>query len=356
MKLDSISLCSFRCYDSLDISFNEGINAILGGNGSGKSSLAEAIYYLSLGRSWRSDDDSALIAYGEEGARIEACFSEGALRRNLVFEISKQRKRVFLNEKPLRRLSELASLLNIMLFVPTDVTMFKGPPSVRRSFLDTSLVKQSKEYLSFLSEYGRLLKERNILLKSESVNLPLLDVLTQRMIEAEKGIVRYRTLYIKEANEAIRETTTKLFGENRVLQLDYSPFVKGDGEFLDLARAAHEKAKENDLFRKTTTIGVHREDFAMLLDGKDVSVYGSQGENRLAAIILKLVPYRLIKEKDKKPIAVLDDILSELDSVHEERLLALLQEQGQCFLTATKKNIIGASCIDVLNHKATRRN
>lgn len=356
MILTRLRLKDFRSYSHLDLRFDAGVNAILGPNASGKTNLAEAIQFLSLARSFRVGTDIPLIKEGCGEAVIEAAVREGPLVRNLRVELSKGGKRVFLNEKPLRRLSELSSLVNVLLFSPMDVSLFTGSPGERRNFLDVSLSKVSVDYFRLISRYSNLLKERNALLKGPKVETDLLEVLTSQIIETEEPIIRYRELYVANLNRVLPGLLQRLRGDAIQVALVYRPLLPPGENFLERARKAYQNARESDLLHHSTGIGVHREDISLRLSGKDVSLYGSQGENRLAVLALKLCPYYLIESDAKKPIVVLDDVASELDEARTKNLIALLADFRQSFLTTTDITIPGASYFDVANHTAIRRN
>ncbi len=355
MVLTHLKLHRFRNYDSLDIDFDPKLNLILGKNGTGKSNLAEAIFYLSLARSWRTSEDRLLVKEGEEVATIEASIQEGPLNRSVSIELSKSHKRIAVNGKNVRRLSELSALTNVICFSPGDVPLFMGNPGVRRNFLDVSLAKSSLDYFTLIARYDRLLRERNAALKEASPNLRLLDVLTEQMIEVSLPLIRLRALYVNEINRVLPGILNALKGPGSSGTLVYRPFVKGDENFTENARAAFKKALESDLKHRTTSVGPHREDLSFLLNGKDLADYGSQGENRMAVLSLKLAPYFLIEDPEKKPILVLDDVASELDETHTKNLFAFIKTLGQVFVTATEIQTPDAAVIDVSEGKATRR-
>jgi DNA replication and repair protein RecF len=356
MILKHLELRNFRNYDSLSVDLDPAINEIVGPNGVGKSNLAEAIHYLSLARSWRTSDERLLIKDGADEASIVAEIEEGALHREIEITIGRDKKKIALNGKPIRRLSELSRLVNVIVFSPADVPLFLGSPGERRRFLDLSLSKQSLDYFALIGRYDKLLKERNAALKARNIDDRLIDVLTEQMIEVSYPLIKLRALYISELNKVLPTILGKLKGPGNAAELVYRPFVKADEKFTENARNAFSRAKESDYRHRTTSVGPHREDFSFLLNGKDIADYGSQGENRMAVLSLMMAPYSLIEDEGKKPIFVLDDVYSELDKDHAERLGIYLKELKQVFVTATKTKTEGSSIIEVTAGKATRRN
>ena len=357
MNVTRIVLKDFRSYESLEIEFGDKTNLILGPNAAGKSNLAEAIYYLSAARSWRSSDDDSLIAEGKESAYIEARIHEGSLRRTVSIEIGKDQKRVRINGKPVARLSELTELVNVLVFSPSDVSLFRDSPSDRRAFLDASLSKQDPRYLKSLSKAHSLLRERNLLLKQENPDRDLLWAYARQLAEVSEIIVRQREAYCESINSVLPMVLEKITGEPSDCRITYKPFLKPGPKFVERAESLYRDKLEDDLFKKSTGIGIHREDFSLRYKGKDVAQYGSQGENRICALALKLAPYYLVKDEARKPICVLDDVASELDAARVANLMKIVQEDlGQTFVTATELRLEGASIVDVADHNATRRN
>ena len=191
-------------------------------------------------------------------------------------------------------------------------------------------------------------------MKSPNPDKTYLEVLTNQLIDVSEPITRYRREYLTRLNEILNEVANALYENNRSLRLIYKPFVK-ENDFKETASKLYRKNLDNDLLHKTTTIGVHREDFSLLLDRNDIALYGSQGENRLAAKKIKIAPYFLIQEQEKKPITILDDVYSELDDKHSLRLTKLLKNLGQVFVTTADYSIKGDVLIDISKENATRR-
>lgn len=354
MKLTHIRLRNFRSYADEEIGFSNGINLIKGVNGSGKTNLVEAVYYLSLAKSWRTSDNRVLIKNGENSAYIAADVSEGEITRHIEISLMADGRKILVNGKPIRRLSELSKLVNVVLFSPEDVSLFSGSPSERRAFLDINLSKQSLDYFSLIGKHNRLLEERNAVLKGAKIDQAYLDVVTNRLIDVGEPLERYRRLYVEELNKVLSDLASALYGQKRSVAMVFHPFVKGE-DFLAEAKKAFQRSQTYDILHKATSVGLQREDFSLLLDRKDIALYGSQGENRLAAIALKLAPYFLVEDEEKKPIAVLDDVYSELDAIHSHNLSALIKRLQQCFVTAASIDVDGASVIEVADHKAIRR-
>lgn len=343
MIIKTLTLQNFRNHDYLTYDFQPGMNIITGNNAVGKTNVAEAIHYLSLGKSFRTNNEKELIQKDKESATISATILEGSLIRKIRVLINKEGKQVFINGKPISRLSELAKCMNVILFEPKDVMLFRGSPKARRNFLDISLSKKSQPYMDYISRYDKILKERNELLKQNVIDPYLLDATTEMLVKLSGPIVSYRQMYFKDINNILNKITHALTGEHGKLEVIYKPFIPYDEHFQDNALNAFKKEEENDLKKKVTTIGVHREDFSIALNGRDIAQFGSQGENRIVSLALNLSPYFLIEDKDKRPIVVLDDVMSELDLTHRQRLISFLKKFEQVFITATKLEVEGSA-------------
>ena len=352
MQIKRIGLKNFRNHQSLSFDFSENLNVLTGNNAVGKTNVVEAIYYLSLARSFRTNDDEDLIKKNQDRAEIDAVIVEGEITRKIKVIITKAGKVVMINGKNISKLSELSKCVNVILFQPKDVSLFSGPPKERRNFLDISISKKSAIYLDYISRYEKVLKERNDLLKADTINQTLLDVTTELMVKLSGSIISYRQMYVKDINDILNKITRALTSEKGKFELKYYPFVAYDANFTENAKKAFKRAEESDFKHKQTSIGVHREDISISLNGRDIATFGSQGENRIAALALKLSPYFLIDDKDKKPIIVLDDVMSELDHNHQEKLIAFLRKFNQVFITGTKLDI--PDCNHLLINKQTK--
>ena len=351
MIFKSIILKGFRNHDYLAYDFKPGLNVITGPNGVGKTNVIEAMYYFSLARSFRLNDSDGLIKKGKEQAEIYTEIQEGDLIRKIRILIGEKKRVILINGKAVSRVLDLAKIVNVILFEPKDVLLFRGSPKTRRDFLNISLAKKSHSYLDYLSRYEKVLRERNELLKAEKIDKTLLDTTTEMLVKLSGPIVSYREMYVKDINDILNKITRALTGEDNKLEVIYKPFIESSVNFEEKALEAFKRTEESDLKKKVTTIGVHREDFTVLLNGRDIGEYGSQGENRIAALALKLSPYFLIEDKDKRPVVVLDDVMSELDQNHRLRLIAFLKKFEQVFITATRLEVAGASQYQIKKKK-----
>lgn len=356
MIITKLILRNFRNYERLETRFSPKLNVIVGDNAEGKTNIVEAIHFLSLARSFRTTETSELIKNDRQFATIEARVEEDTIHRNIVAILTPSSKKITCNKKPIRKISELSSLINVIVFEPKDALMFNDSPLVRRNFLDINLSKKSPVYLESLMTFDKLLKERNSLLKEDNIDEVQLNVVTSQLINTEETLCRYRQTYVNEINNILSKIIVSIKGFKEEARLEYYPFVKVDADFVQNAIRAYERNKESDIKHKITQIGIHREDMKMILNGKDISTHGSQGENRIAVIALKLAPYFLIEDKDKKPIVVLDDVMSELDKTHQDKLLKFLEKLEQVFITSTKLNVKNASIYEVKKANITRRN
>ena len=350
MIVKSIKLKNFRNHNYLSYEFKPGINIFTGNNGVGKTNIVEAIYYLSIARSFRTQEDNDLIKDGKDIAEINSVVQEGEISRKIRILFTRQGRQIFINGKSIKKLSELSRCVNVVLFEPKDVLLFRaGSPKARRNFLDINISKKNPAYLEYISKYEKILKQRNNILKSDNVDQLLLDTTTDLLIELSKPIIQMRSAYVKDINDILIKITRALTGEDKLVKIHYHPFIEVDDNYLESAKEAFKRALERDLKSKATTIGVHREDFSATLKDKDIGEFGSQGENRLVALALKLSPYFLVSDKDKRPVVVLDDVMSELDQTHKTRLLKLLSKFEQVFITATRLEVKDAAQYTIKN-------
>ncbi|MBQ9265554.1 MAG: DNA replication/repair protein RecF [Bacilli bacterium] len=338
MKVTNLELTNFRNYKYLSAEFSDGINYIVGENAKGKTNLVEAIYTLSFGKSFRTNDTLEMINKDSKYSIIKAKTKSETSSKDIDVYLLSEGKKIRVNKKPISKLSDLNGIINVLCFTPKDVNLLKDSPSQRRKFLNQNISKNSKIYLSSLMDYEKVLKQRNDLLKQEKVNFDYLGILTDYLVRLSKPIYEYRQKFVKRINEILKDVYKNISLTDEVLKIKYKPFLDSEEHYEEELQELYKAQTQEDLKKKVTTIGVHKEDFNIYLGDKNLGVYGSQGENRLAIISLKIAPYFLAKSDKEKPVIVLDDVLSELDENHEKNLLNYLKTFNQVFITNTKKS------------------
>jgi len=353
MTVQRLELVNYRSYSHIQLTFDAQLNVFLGKNGAGKTNLAEAIHFLSL--AFRTSDDQDLLQKGQPFAKVKAVIDLQGRKQTLEIVITHQGKKILLNQKPVKKLSELSKVIHVLFFEPRDVMLFDDLPKVRRKFLDTHISKHQEGYLQQLSQYEALLNERNLLLKSAQPNRQHLAVLTKQLIEASYPIVVARHSYIENINKVISKITSVVKGSPIDIKLQYVPYVNPKQDFFKEASLLFASKLEDDIRKKTTQLGTQREDFVAIYNQQTIASYGSQGENRLAAIALKIAPYFLVEDQALRPIIVLDDVLSELDEPTQKRLLQFLQKLQQVFITTTHMLDSPAAIYDIQNSHIQRR-
>lgn len=335
MIIERIKLVNFRNYLNDEFKFDKGINFIYGDNAIGKTNLVEGIYYFSLSRSFRTRNDNDLINKNACNFYLEGDFKKNNVSyvTKLVFE--KNVKKISINSKNIKKISELSNIVNVLSFIPADVDLLKNSPKNRREFLNSAIAKSNKIYIKLLLDFELLLKERNNLLKQDELDFNLISVVTRKLANISFEIYKIRKSFIKELEIEVCNVYKNIFLKEIQTNIEYLTFNKKENYISEFIKIFEENL-ENDLKNNFTTQGIQKDDFSLKIDGKEIGKYGSQGENRIAALSLKLAIYNLSNE-DNKPILILDDILSELDSNNEKLLLNYLNNVEQVFITSTKK-------------------
>ncbi|QKS69598.1 DNA replication/repair protein RecF [Paenalkalicoccus suaedae] len=346
MHIDQLTLKDYRNYDSLTLEFHNRVNVILGENAQGKTNLMESIYVLALAKSHRTPRDKELIRWDQDFARVSGSFTNrhGPLQMDVIF--SGRGKKVKLNHVEKKRLSDYIGACNIVMFAPEDLTLVKGSPQVRRRFLDLEMGQIHPIYLYHLSQYHKILKQRNQWLKEvrehKRKNDPaFLGVITDQLIQAAAEVLLRRFAFLKKLQEWAAPIHHEISRGSEQLEVTYvaSCDVSADMNIPTLVktlREAFSEVEEKELRRGTTQLGPHRDDLAFFVNGRDIQTFGSQGQQRTTALSLKLAEIELIHEKTSEyPILLLDDVLSELDDHRQTHLLNAIKGKVQTFVTTT---------------------
>lgn len=332
MKINSLRLTNYRNYLNLDLDLNEKINVIYGNNGQGKTNLVEAIAYLSTLKSFRMHKDSVLINKNALFFEIEANIEAFGRKTLLGCRLTSKEKNKFINGNEVERNSDFIGILNTICFTSNDVWMFKDI-SQRRYFIDSELSKISPSYCYSLNKYQKLLKERNEFLKQKKIDELYLKVLTKVIAEESFLIINKRKEFISKLNEELSKTFKQLSDDNFKLDVNYQTSFSNVNSVKDIYEK-YEKNFEKDILKQVTQIGVHLDDVQVKINGEDIQVFGSQGQQRLAAIALKLSLVKVVERRSgEKPIIIFDDMMSDLDENKRKRLLSSLSQDMQVFIT-----------------------
>ncbi|MDO4177206.1 MAG: DNA replication/repair protein RecF [Bacillota bacterium] len=328
MYIKDIELHNFRNYSDLKVSFNKNINLFLGDNAQGKTNLLEGIYLNALARSFKNARDKELIKFGEDYCRIKSSFVAFGDECTTEIVISRDGKKgIKADGVKVTRASELLDRLFIVVFSPEDLKIVKEDPEKRRRFIDSELCQIRAGYLSELNDYKKILKQRNAYLKGEHIDMDLLAVWDVQLARFGTRIIEKRKNFIEKIDKISNDIHQKITGGKETLELRYEP-----SEFNP------ENVRE-DIRNRTTGHGPHRDDFKISTNGVDLRKFGSQGQQRTAALSLKLSEIKIIEEeKGENPILLLDDVLSELDNDRQVYLMNSLGE-NQMFITTT--DIVG---------------
>lgn len=341
MFIKRLYLQYFRNYDECLIDFKKNINVFIGDNAQGKTSLLEAIHYLSLTKSHRTYYDKEIIKFNQNYALIQAIINNEEENKQFSIQILNKGKKIKVDSFDYKKTSEYIGSFRTVIFSPEDLDLAKGSPQGRRRFIDMALSQVFPAYIFHLNKYNTLLKERNELLKSlknKDSFKDFLNVIDDQLIELNFLIARKRAEFINKLNNFANTKHKKISADKENLVLDY---IYNFDEIDKMSiKKAFDKCLDKDIYRGSTTIGIHRDDFKMSINDLDVSIYGSQGQQRTSVLSLKLSLIDFLYDETKKyPVLLLDDVLSELDDSRQSLLLDSIEDKIQTFITTT--NILG---------------
>ncbi len=321
MIIKSLELENFRNYKSLNIEFDKGVNILYGDNAQGKTNILEAIYVSATTKSHKGAKDKEIINFEADEAHIKTYLDKEGLERRVDMHLRKSKsKGIAIDTVRLKKAAQLLGLLNVVFFSPEDLSIIKDAPAQRRRFVDMELCQLDQSYLYDLNQYNKIIAQRNKLLKDMYNNQDLKNMLgiwDMQIITYGQKIIKRRRLFVEQLNEIIDEIHYKLSGGKEKIKVEYAPYVSEDN-FEEMLK----KAREKDIKLKSTSVGPHKDDFIFIVNGIDIRTYGSQGQQRTAALSLKLSEIELVKKiTGDNPVLLLDDVLSELDSNRQNHLL-----------------------------------
>ena len=337
MTVKYIKVKDYRNAAERTIELAPGRNAFVGENARGKTNLLEAVYFAGVGKSFRTPRDKELIKSDKERAFICVCAQKDGFEEVVRIVLDRAvNKRVSINGLTITRMSELMGVCPVVLFCPDGLKIVKDAPADRRRFMDISLCQISKAYFSALSQYDKVLTSRNKLLKSGGATDNTLAPWNELLASVGAKIVKSRRGFIQRLMPLAAERHAYLSGGKETLGLEYEG-ESGDSveEIKYKLLKRFEEDKESDLRLKYTHTGPHKDDIKITVDGVDVRAYGSQGQQRTAALAMKLAEMELLTEvMNTSPVLLLDDVFSELDCVRRRQLLSAL-DGFQSIITST---------------------
>ena len=346
MIIQQLTLRNFRNYEETVLTPHEGVNLFFGANGSGKTNLLEAVHYCALGKSHRVSGDQGVVRFGESFAVCGVSVMTGGVRREITVRLlpgENNKKVILLDQKPIRRFSDMMGCLQCVIFSPEDLGLIREGPSMRRRYLDMMISQVNRNYFIALQQYRSGLEQRNALLKNLRANPrggeAMLDVFEQAMASPAGVIVSARKKVVEMLSALAAETYRDISGrEEEIFQASYhSAFRDSEKVEEEFARLLREN-REEDLRLGLTSSGPHRDDLYLSLNRKNMKVYASQGQIRTAALSLKLAQMKALRAMSgEPPVLLLDDVMSELD---RERRMRLVQEirDYQTFITCTDES------------------
>lgn len=343
MLVQRIRLHDFRNYRSLDLRPPQGLCVLVGENAAGKTNVLESLFLCALGRSHRTRHDIELIRSGQEGAFVGLELTKATGTHSIDCRIYQEGRRLLrIDGKPLARSGELLGCLRAVMFSPEDLRLIKSGPSERRRFMDMELSQLNPAYYFSLQQYNHALKQRNALLRDTRASglreaAALLLPWDEQLARLGASILLARDAFMRQLAGIASKLHGELAGGKETLFVTYAPALPIIEEQALIAAllAALGEAIEKDRLRGGTSIGPHRDDILLALNGADVRAFGSQGQQRTAALALKLSELSLMKSLGESPLLLLDDVLSELDS-ERQRMLATAMQGCQTFLTCTQ--------------------
>lgn len=338
MWLKNLSIKQFRNYRNTEIDFNPKLNVFVGRNAQGKTNLLESIYFLALTRSHRTKTDKNLIQFEEEQLQVSGILQKKTATIPLEIDLTQKGRITKVNHLKQARLSDYIGHMNVVLFAPEDLQLVKGAPAIRRKFIDMELGQIKPIYLSDLSSYNHILKQRNSYLKStQNIDDTFLSVLDDQLVEYGCRVMIHRADFIQKMEHFGKRKHFDISDQLEELSIHYQPSVNfvDKGHLADSFHASLQKSRSRDLFKKNTGVGPHRDDIIFLINGIDAS-FGSQGQHRSLVLSVKLAEIELMESITKEsPILLLDDVMSELDNARQLKLLETISHNIQTFITTT---------------------
>ena len=335
MYIDKIKLNNFRNYIEEEINLDKNINIFYGNNAQGKTNILESIYLCAIGKSYRTNKDREIININKDFSKVEINYSKKDREGKIKLEIS-DKKNLYLNDIRLKKISEILGNINIVLFNPDDINIFKEGPSKRRRILDIMISQLRPSYVYNLNMYLKILEQRNNYLKQikyENKREEMLDVWDTQITKYAEIINLYRKEFTEKIKEKIVDIHKKITDNKEEIKIEYISDFTNQEEFLKEIK----NSRKIDIIKGYTGKGIHRDDLKLFINDKEIGIYGSQGQHRSAILSIKLSELQIIKdETEENPILLLDDFMSELDKIRRQNFLEDVKDT-QIIITCTDK-------------------
>lgn len=335
MWINKIKINNFRNYKEQEILLDKNINIFYGENAQGKTNIIEAIFLGSMGKSFRAKKDSEMIMLNEDISNIDIEY-EKKDRDGKIKIVLGNKKNIFVNGIKLKKLSELLGNINIVIFTPDDINILKGGPQNRRRFLDIMISQLKPNYMHNLNLYTKTLEQRNNYLRQireQNKDENLLEIWDSKLVEYAFNIYNYRKEFLDKINEKIKDIHSEITDNKENLRLEYISNCISKEEYLKLLK----ERRKLDIIKGYTTKGIHRDDFILYINDKQLDIYGSQGQHRTSILSLKIAELNIIYDEiGEYPILLLDDFMSELDEKRRESFLKNIRDI-QVIITCTEK-------------------
>lgn len=348
MYLSKIEVNHFRNYKKEKVKLCETVNIFIGDNAQGKTNILESIYILALTKSHRIGFENNIVQTGYQTCSIKGNLRDDGSLKELLVQVSESQKKVFINQKEVKKIASYISNMNVIMFSPTDLDIIKGSPQIRRNVLNIQISQLYPFYVNYLNEYNKYLKMRNEYLRQMNINgntdSRYLDIINDKLVDLAIIIYQYRKKYLDQVNQKIGEIFTNIMNI-RGLKIVYENNLElKDFTEEEIKSKYFHKLKINikrEISQKMTLYGPHRDDFSFYIEEENMKYYASQGQQRIAIISFKLAEVGVFqKEKGTSPILLLDDIFSELDIKKRNGLMKYIPEGVQTIITTTDlKNI-----------------
>ena len=335
MWIKKIKIKNFRNYEKEEINLEKNINIFYGQNAQGKTNIIESIFLCSLGKSFRAKKDIEMIKLNEENAIVEIEYEKSDRDGKIKIELG-NKKNIYLNGIKIKKLSELLGNLNIVIFTPDDINILKGGPQNRRRFLDIMISQLRPNYMHILNLYIKTMEQRNNYLrqiKEEHKDENLLEIWDEKLAEYAIKIYEYRKEFIEKIIKKLDIIHKNITNGEEQIELEYITECDNKEKYLQLLK----ERRKLDIIKGFTTKGIHRDDFVIYINKKEIKIFGSQGQNRTAMLSLKLAELQVIYDEiGEYPILLLDDFMSELDKTRRKNFLENI-EGTQVIITGTEK-------------------